>query len=293
MSGNKLVAFIGATGMLGKPTAEALLAAGFNVRAVCRDPNKACKVLPIEMDIVAGDVRDITQLAKAFAGVDVIYLNLATQPDEKHAAFHPETDGLRNVIAAAKQAGVTRIAYLSSLMARAGGYRWWALDIKREALDILKVSGLNFTIYYPSNFMENVPYRNKQGTRVNLAGKFPYKNYWLAASDYGKQVAKSLRSWQSGNREYVMQGTEALTYEEAAQLFVDNYTESKLTVAKAPLALLRFIGLFSPLLNYVANISGAIQAQPEPFASKATWEELGKPEITMAKFASICHHRVT
>lgn len=282
------VVVIGSTGMLGAPVTQELVAANIPVTSVVRDRAAvlAAKKLPSAVNVVNGDVRDAKGLEAAFKGQDIVYVSLASPITDTATAWRAESEGMKNIVAAARAAGIRRIAYLSSLLHRYEGRPWWVWDMKREARATLEESGIPRTIFFPSNFMESIPYRSRQGRRVNLAGRAREKAYWIAARDYGKQVARALALPGDTSREYVVQGPEALTASEAAHEFVRHYSKEALSVATAPLAVLKVIGLFSPTLNYVWHISEAINNAPEPFQAEATWRELGKPQTTLAAFAA-------
>lgn len=277
------VAFIGATGMLGKPVAAKLAGSGFKVTASVRDLEKAKKVLPENISLVQGDLRDIDSLKKVIEKADAVYLNVAVAPNEKNANFHPESDGIRNVIAVIKEYGNKRLCYLSSILQN---YEtsWWAIQIKKEAVDIIKNSGVTYTIFYPSTFMETLLV-SIQGSKLMIAGTPKYKNYWIAADDYASQVAKVLKDASDANEEYFIQGLEALTFIEAGQKFINSYQRKSLKLSKAPIQMLKFIGVFVPKVSYAANIINSINNYPETFQAEETWKALGKPSITIEQFA--------
>jgi len=82
-----------------------------------------------------------------------------------------------------------------------------------------------------------------------------------------------------------MQGPEALTFKEAAQRFVENYSAQALNVSGAPMVILKIMGLFSPEMRYLAKILDIINNHPEKFEAELAWKELGKPAITVNDFA--------
>jgi hypothetical protein len=81
-----------------------------------------------------------------------------------------------------------------------------------------------------------------------------------------------------GNHEYAVQGQEGFTADEAAKFYVDSYSKQKVKILKAPVGMLKFMGLFSNKFSYGAKIVEALNNYPEKFESEKTWEELGKPE---------------
>ena len=282
------ITIIGATGMLGLPVTKELIKAGYEIIALVRDKNKAQKCLPNGITFVEGDLKDKSSVLKALKGAEGLYLNLSVKPTEKKTDFHSETEGLDNILTAAKQMGIKRISYLAAITLISKDYYkndWWVMDIKRKAIEKIKNSGITYTIFYPTNFMENLKHNLIQGNKINIVGKPLYKNWWIAGEDYGRQVAKSFQILQDENKEYVVQGPEGLMMEEMVDIFIRNYKKQLLSKGKTPMALLKFIGLFSPKLNFVAHIIDTINNYEEKFESHQTWEELGKPTITIEQYA--------
>ncbi len=111
----------GATGFTGGHLAQHLIHAGDEVRALVRPKSRArfdSSPLPSK-GVVAfeGDLVDAASLQRAVAGVDVVYHIAATyresgQPDSAYRAIN--IDGTRNLLEAAKAAGVTRVVHCST-----------------------------------------------------------------------------------------------------------------------------------------------------------------------------------
>ncbi len=196
---------------------------------------------------------------------------------------------MKIILEAAKNAGVKRIAYCSSLVHRYQGtnnFHWWVFEIKRQAVEMIKASGIPYTCFYPSGFMENFDKGDyRQGNKMMLAGESKHPMWIVAGSDYGKQVAKAFQIAEAENRDYDVQGLEAFTTDEAVKVFSDNYGREKLTISKSPLLVLKIAGLFNRKMNYGAKILDAINNYPEKFASETTWAELGKPTVTLSEYA--------
>ncbi|MFN8357088.1 MAG: NAD(P)H-binding protein [Spirosomataceae bacterium] len=281
------IAVIGATGNLGAPVTQDLINAGFAVTIIARSPEKVRALFP-STPIIQGDVTDVASLIAAFQGQDALYLNLSVLQTEKPSDFHTETDGMTNILAAAKQAGIQRIAYLSSIVMRYQGmnnFRWWVFEIKHKAVQLIKDSGIPYLIFYPSTFMESFHFQIR-GNKLGLVGKSTAKMWFIAASDYGKQVAKAFEIVPlNESKQYVIQGPEGYTADEAAALFIKNYTKQQLTVMKAPTFALKLAGLFNQQMNYVWHICEALNRYPEKFAAQKTWDELGTPTTTIADYA--------
>ncbi len=284
------IAVIGATGMLGQPVTRALITAGFEVRVIARDIQAAQRIFP-DATVVFGDLAKPESLPAALTGVDCLYLNLSVRQTEKPTAFHTETDGLRNLLPAAKAAGVQRIGYLSSIVMRYQGmndFDWWVFRIKNEAVRLLKESGLDYSIFYPSNFMETMLITQRIGPMVLVVGNSPVKPWFISARDYGQQVARAFQIAKSGHpQEYVIQGLEPLTQLEAARQLAAHYKQSNLRVVVITPAMLRFGRIFSQQADYGFHIGEALNNYPEQFEAEKTWAELGKPATTVQSFAEM------
>lgn len=281
------IAFIGATGMVGKPVAGELLSAGFAVTALVRNPDRA-KQLPDGIRVVTGDIRDAAALDALMTGQQGLYINLNLKPTEKKNDFHAEADGLANILTAAQKAGIQRVGFISSLVMRYQGmnnFSWWVFNIKQEAVQKIKRSGIPYTIFYPSTFIDNFETTYRMGNRILLAGTSRHKMHFISAADYGKQVARSFQVPGNENREYVVQGPEAFTADEAAEAYIRHYKKGKLTISRAPLGMLRLLAKFSQKMDYGVNIIEALNNYPEQFEAQNTWNELGKPGTTIREFA--------
>jgi nucleoside-diphosphate-sugar epimerase len=281
------ILFIGASGMLGKPVALELLRAGFQLTLLARDVEKMEKLFP-KIPIIKGDVFDIASLEQAMKGQEIVYLNLSVEQTSKKNDKQTEREGMQNIIEAAKKTGVKRIAYLSSLIKNyegMNGFNWWSFQIKQAAVNAVKRSGLNYSIFYPSTFMECLDQQMLQGSRLMLAGKSESPMWFISGRDYGKQVAWALKKAVNENQEYNIQGSEPFTFDQAAKVFVENY-KSPVKTMRAPLAPLKFLGLFNQRMNYTYHICEALNKYPEKFESENTWNDLGKPTITLADYVA-------
>ncbi|GAB3946429.1 hypothetical protein GCM10028805_16940 [Spirosoma harenae] len=282
------IAIIGATGMLGQPVTHELIRAGFSIRLIVRDVAKTKAMFP-NVEVVSGNLRDTNKLSEVLQGVDIVYLNLSIKQTEKPSDFHTESDGLINLLRAAQIAGVGRIGYLSSIIMRyqrMNGFDWWVFKIKQEAVQIIKNSEIAYSIFYPSCFMDSINGTQRVGRFVLMVGRSAVRPWYVAASDYGKQVVKAFQIAQDGqNQEFVIQGPEAITQHEAAERFIGAYRKEKLAILTAPSFLLKLGRLFSAQADYGSHITEALNNYPEVFEADQTRLELGKPETTIEQFA--------
>lgn len=105
----------GASGFLGWHVARRLVARGREVRALVR---AGSRVRELEVEAVAGDLRDKESLARAVAGCDVIFHVAADYrlwARNESEIYGSNVDGTRNLLEAARDAGVDRIVYTSTV----------------------------------------------------------------------------------------------------------------------------------------------------------------------------------
>jgi uncharacterized protein YbjT (DUF2867 family) len=280
----KKIAMIGATGMLGIPVAIALMEAGYEVTALARNAAQARRALPAGIAVVQADVRDEESLRAGLRGQDALYLSLSVAPSERPTDLHTEVQGLEHVLAAAREAKVARVAYLSALVHDTPNSAWWVLEVWRSALARIKASGIPYTIFYPTNFMETLAERHGTGRLFVMLGRGHHDNYWIAGNDFGRQVAQSLKLPQAENREYFIQGPEAISYDGAAVRFARALHKSPLVI-RVPLWVARLGGIVSRQLAFNARIMQTVLAYPEEFKAGETWDDLGRPTTTIEEFA--------
>lgn len=123
------LALFGATGKTGRRVLDRALAAGFDVRALVRDPAKLGVSSP-HLTVVAGDVRDPRSVAETVQGADVV-LSLFGQVKGSPPTL--QTDGTRVIVEQMDKAGVSRIVTLSG-----GGVRDEAHDRPRAADRVIR-----------------------------------------------------------------------------------------------------------------------------------------------------------
>ncbi len=105
----------GATGFLGWHVANKLLARGEKVRALVRD---ASRVRELDGEVVTGDLRDPESLERAVAGCAVVYHVAADYrlwAKDPSQLYRSNVEGTRNLLTAARDAGVERVVYTSTV----------------------------------------------------------------------------------------------------------------------------------------------------------------------------------
>jgi dihydroflavonol-4-reductase len=115
-----MILITGATGHIGNVLVRKLLARGEKVRALILPGEDCTSLSDLKLDLVEGDVLDLSSLRRAFRGARIIYHLagiISIMPGKGMAIKRVNVQGTRNVIRSAHEAGVSRLVYTSSIHA--------------------------------------------------------------------------------------------------------------------------------------------------------------------------------
>ncbi|MGH9801836.1 MAG: NAD-dependent epimerase/dehydratase family protein, partial [Blastocatellia bacterium] len=110
----------GATGFIGGNLARMLLADGHEVRALVRAGSDGRNVAGLPIEIVTGDLDDQQKLAEQVMGCDAVFhvaAHYSLWRTDREAIYRANVTGTKNLLAAAKTAGVKRFIHTSSVAA--------------------------------------------------------------------------------------------------------------------------------------------------------------------------------
>ena len=105
----------GATGFVGPAVTNAIADAGHDVRVLERKPGASKEAGLRSQAAVQGDVTDLNSIRRAVQGIDVVVHLVAIRQGKPELFDRIVVGGTRNVIAAAKEAGVRRFLLMSAL----------------------------------------------------------------------------------------------------------------------------------------------------------------------------------
>lgn len=206
-----MIAVTGATGQLGALALEELLK---NVNtnelvAIVRNPAKAEGLAQKGVNVRKADYTDQTAFTAALAGVDKLLLISSSEVGQR-AAQH------RNVINAAKAAGVKFIAYTSLLHADSSPL---ALRLEHvETENMLAESGIPFTLlrngWYSENYLASAPAALEHGVFIGAAGEGKIAS--ATRADYAAAAARVVSEDGHAGNVYELAGDEAWTLSELA-----------------------------------------------------------------------------
>lgn len=210
---SKTVLVIGGTGMLGEPVARRLRADGCQVRIFTRHPDKARPKFGAEYEVVGGDVEDQSSLDAASRGCQAVHINLegGLDPDL-------ERRGAQNVVRAASKAGLQRVTYLSGTSVTQANCWYAGTKAKFEAEAAVRASGVPYTIFQATFFMETLP-KFVRRTRASILGRQPHPWRWVAAEDYARMVSTAYETPTAANKTLHVFGPQPWTMKQALQTY--------------------------------------------------------------------------
>jgi NADH dehydrogenase len=106
-----VILLTGGTGFVGGHVLQALRASGRPVRCLVRNPSKA----QLDCEVVQGDMTDPESLRRAIEGVDTVVHLVAIRQGSDEKFERIMAQGTRDLLAAAKEAGVGRFVHMSAL----------------------------------------------------------------------------------------------------------------------------------------------------------------------------------
>ena len=179
---DKIIAVAGATGQQGGAVARKLLADGWKVRALTRDPNRSAAQALAEAgaELVAGDMDSRSELDAAFQGVyGVFSVQNFWLPN---VGYEGEIRQGKNVADAANAAGIQHLVY-SSVGAAHRGMGQKHFESKWIIEQYIQTLNIPYTILRPAAFFENFNWERPAISNgiLNALGMRPEKERQLIA----------------------------------------------------------------------------------------------------------------
>src|SRR6476646_5313228 len=212
----EVILVTGGTGFVGGHVLKALQAAGRPVRCLVRDPAN------LECELVQGDMTDTTSLKRAVEGVDTVVHLVAIRQGKKEQFDRIMSEGTRDLLAAAKDAGVGRFILMSAL-----GTSEESKDLvpyygaKWEMEQAVQGGGIPYVIFRPSFVFEGdggiLPTFAKLArlapvTPITGSGTQRIQPIW--ADDVGAYFEKAVDLDAATNRTFELGGPDVVTWNE-------------------------------------------------------------------------------
>ena len=206
-----MIAITGATGQLGRLVIQSLLnkVPAAEIVAAVRQPARAADLAALGVQVREADYTQPASLDAAFKGVDKVLLISSNEVGQRLPQH-------RNVIDAARRAGVSLLAYTSILRADTSPL---ALAEEHKATEAyLKASGLAHVLlrnsWYTENYLASVQPALQHGALIGSAGEGRIAS--AARADYAEAAAVVLTTPAQAGKVYELAGDDAYTLAEFA-----------------------------------------------------------------------------
>lgn len=199
----------GSTGSQGAPVAHKLLAAGHQVRAVARRPDRASSLVSHGAEVVPGDLSDAESLRRASAGMDGMFLMLPFGAQGDPFAL------IGNALEAAQTAGVKFLVF------NTGGHTPDVptgvpmMDFRIHLEQFVQDAGIPTVMVRPGVYMENFlgPWC-LPSIQTRNAVAYPHRSEmrvsWITSQDLGSLVAAAFARPHLAGQRFTVGGPEAL-----------------------------------------------------------------------------------
>ncbi|ELH6241328.1 NAD(P)H:quinone oxidoreductase [Escherichia coli] len=279
-----MIAITGATGQLGHYVIESLMKTvpASQIVAIVRNPAKAQALTAQGITVRQADYGDEAALTSALQGVEKLLLISSSEVGQR-APQH------RNVINAAKAAGVKFIAYTSLLHADKSPLGLADEHIETEKM--LADSGIVYTLlrngWYSENYLASAPATLEHGVFIGAAGDGKIAS--ATRADYAAAAARVISEAGHEGKVYELAGDSAwtltqlaaeLTKQSGKQVTYQNLSEADFAAA------LKSVGLPDGLADMLADSDVGASKGGLFDDSKTLSKLIGRPTTTLAESVS-------
>ena len=193
----------GGTQGLGLEVVKHLVARHERVTVVARATSDTTALKALEVSLVAGDALDPESLKQAFTTAP--FRAVISTLGGRKGDYRVDVEGNKNVVDAAKNAGVTRLILVTAIGAGDSGdatpwyIRWFMTDYmaaKTQAEDYLRATDLDYTIVRPGLLLNST----KSGETALVAGTSRFSG--ITRTDLGALVAASVEDKSTFKRAF-------------------------------------------------------------------------------------------
>ena len=216
------VLITGATGFVGSAMVREVLQAGHEVIAASRSGKAPDGAHGLKLDVSQAD--ETLNLITEAQPEAIIHLVGIIRETREQSFQKVHVEGTANVLRAAKQLGA-RYVHMSALGAQTG-HKSRYFDTKGQAEDLVKNSGLTYTIFQPSlifgpgdDFFGNVLKELVTAAPVVPVigkGDFPFRPVWIG--DVTAAFSQALRNPRTDNQTFQLVGPKEYTFQELLDL---------------------------------------------------------------------------
>jgi hypothetical protein len=292
MENKKQITVIGATGNIGVPVVRNLINAGFKVKAISRNLDKAKKLFGFyeSVEIVKADIRDVQSLQSALKNTEYLYLNLSTHTTDVNIPFAEEREGVENILKAIDKNTIKQIIQISGLGAldnndSQNNFRFVPNIIRKQGQKLIKESGIPYTILHCSWFLDSFVFYQRNNV-YSVIGNDTNPIYFTNCYDFTQHLINAIGNEKAFFKEFPVQGKKGYTHSNAARNFLNIFSE-KSKVKNLSMPIIRILALFIKDVKFVIHMSDYSNSTSESHLvdEYATYSILGVPHFDSKDYA--------
>ncbi|MBI3398942.1 MAG: complex I NDUFA9 subunit family protein [Deltaproteobacteria bacterium] len=218
-----MILLSGATGFVGGKLLREMLKHGVQVRCLVRNLFKAEAIRQPGVELIKGDVTDKNSILNALndGKITMAVHLVGILAETGQATFQfIHIQGTRNMVEACKEKGVKRFVHISALGTRENARSEYH-KTKWEAEEIIRNSGLEYTIFRPSvlfgkedKFVNLFAQIIKISPFIMIPGNGQNKMQPLYVKDLVRTMTMAVQDAQHINKVYEIGGAEKLTFDQ-------------------------------------------------------------------------------
>ena len=278
-----MIVVAGATGSLGGKIVDGLRIRGEDVRAIVRPSSEHAALQHAGVPIMYGDLKQPPTLLRALQGARVLITTASTSKKNDDTVENVDLNGNLNLLAAAKEAGVEHVIFVSTIGA-SPEHPVPVFRAKGIVEQRLRESGMTHTILQANVFMdvwfpaliESALFR---GRPVTLVGESLRRHSFVAERDVAAFAVAAVHAPTARNATLLIGGPEALTWRDVVAAYgraagLEIMTES--VAPGAPIA---------DLPQPVVMLAAALETYDSPIPMEATAAAYGVERTGVDEFA--------
>jgi len=254
------ILIIGGTGTLGRQIVKKAIDDGYEVRCLVRNLRRGAFLRDWGAELVYGDLSLPETLPPALKGINVVIDAATVRPSDDFNAKKIDWMGKVALIEASKLAEIKKFIFFSVLGAGTNA-EIPLLDLKLQTEQLLKKSGIDFTVFQCSGFFQGlinqyaIPVLENQTVwLLGDSASIPY----IDTQDAAGVVVESLKQEQMSNTTYALIGKKAWSSNEIVEVCQRLAGESA-KISYVPFFALQFLKQFFRCFEFTWNIADRLQ----------------------------------
>jgi uncharacterized protein YbjT (DUF2867 family) len=240
----------GASGFVGGHLVNDLLSRGQKVRCLVRSEKKEHLLSARGAEVVRGDITSAETLRGVLGPEDFVVHLVGIIEEKGSATFRAvHVEGTSNLVEEARRAGVRHFFYQSALGADKDSWSGY-LRTKAEAEEIVRQSGLRYTIFRPSlivgpwdGFTKKILEMIKLSPVIPIPGRGAAKFQPLYIKDWLRCINKVIDDPEAYLSAFDIGGPQHLTYKEIVETLAESAGRHK-PAFNIPMGLMKISTLF-------------------------------------------------